>query len=426
MTQFDLSQVVSMEITQSWMEVDTARITLLGVHRPERGNYILIAFDSDFVFAGRVINYHIRRGAGQPYFTEVLVASPLWYLTKQYIPSEYSYLIPGVTDNPRDYIRVWLGDRQWSSTTGLNWEDGWLMEVPNWSEEYAYQLLHFNPTRHTKWDGLLAICDKYSMGFYAVPEGAFDFYEFRFYTEEWLHLVFDKSDYIKELSESDLRSFEVFYDYSPDSRFNRVLVTGQGKGSEWDYIFAQKEDNFVTWKDIRPVEYCYEVPEIDVDEAAVYADTLLERFEEKSPLITVTTRKLPHIGGRYYLPGLRVELSGFGDILEQSLWRIYRVTHHFRAGEEPSTTLYLADFEDLSHPFVASENPFRKLGEEVTNKILKSVGREHPGSVPRSLRESLGGPTALKPVQILEIHDDGTADVKVLETGEEFKNVKIL
>ncbi|RLI48432.1 MAG: hypothetical protein DRP09_21465, partial [Candidatus Thorarchaeota archaeon] len=69
---------------------------------------------------------------------------------------------------------------------------------------------------------------------------------------------------------------------------------------------------------------------------------------------------------------------------------------------------------------------FRKLGEEVTNKILKSVGREHPGSVPRSLRESLGGPTALKPVQILEIHDDGTADVKVLETGEEFKNVKIL
>ena len=80
----------------------------------------------------------------------------------------------------------------------------------------------------------------------------------------------------------------------------------------------------------------------------------------------------------------------------------------------------------MSHPFVAEENPFRRLDESITNKIMNSIARNYPGMLPHGLRESLSGPTSIKPVEILETYDDGTVKVRIIETGQEFDKVKVV
>ncbi len=427
MSELTIERVVSMEVTQEWMGIDTARIVAHGAVIPQRGDYIIIELSGwwDCVFAGRVINYKIRRAPGENYYTEILAAAPQWFLTKQYVPKEYSYLVPGLTDNPREYIKEWLGGSRWQSITGLDWEDGYIEEVSNWTKEYAHNFLQFNPSRHTKWDALLAICDKYNMGFYFKPKGTFDFYEFWFRNTSWLRHLFNNYNLRLE-PDKDIKSIEIYYDYSPDSNFNRIKVFGLGSGADWTYIAAEHETDFVSWRKVRPVEHVYQIPELNIDLANQYASEILNRLQSRSPLINIRCRLRASIGGRYWLPGLRLDLSAFSDILEEVYWRIYKVMHRWSPGEEPETTFYVAQFDDLSHPFVSEENPFRRLDEAITNKIMNSIARNYPGAIPHKLRESLSGPTSIKPVEILETYEDGTVKVRIIETGQEFDKVRIV
>lgn len=434
MTELTLDNPISVEVTQEWMGIDTARITALGAVQPPRGSCIVVQLSGwwNCIFAGRIINYKIWRSPGEDYYTEIFAAAPQWFLTKQYVPQDYSYLIPGVTDNPREYIKQWLGGRYWRETTGLDWESGYLEEVPNWSEEYAHNFLQFNPARHTKWDALLAVCDKYNMGFYFKPKGAgsgledgIDFYEFWFRNTSWLRHLFNGYN-LRLDPNQDVKSIEIYHDFTPDSNFNRVKAVGLEGGSSWSYIASEKEINFVAWGEVRPVEYVYQVPELNIDLAEQYAQEVLDRLQSRSPLINIRCRLKTSIRDRYWLPGLRLDLSEFSDILDKTYWRIYKVTHRWAAGEDPETIFYIAQFDDLSHPFVAEENPFRRLDESITNKIMSAIARNYPGALPHGLRESLSGPTSIKPVEILETYDDGTVKVKIIETGQEFDRVKLI
>jgi len=80
----------------------------------------------------------------------------------------------------------------------------------------------------------------------------------------------------------------------------------------------------------------------------------------------------------------------------------------------------------LSHPFVAEENPFRRLADSTVDKIYKSIAKEYPGALPSDLKILPTSAAGMVPVIITKDYGDGTVDIKILETGQEFKKIKLL
>ena len=75
---------------------------------------------------------------------------------------------------------------------------------------------------------------------------------------------------------------------------------------------------------------------------------------------------------------------------------------------------------------MAEENPFRRLADSTVDRIYKSIAKEYPGALPSDLKILPTSAAGMVPVIITNDYGDGTVDVKIIETGQEFKKIKLL
>ena len=420
-----LENVVSVEVTQTWMDIDKCSITCVGWQDPKNLERIEIEWGDQIVFRGVITSYRYSQRAGQPPTTELLAQALPWYLTKQYVPNETSFLEPGYTDEPTEIFKEWCGGVNSRSKTGIDFsrDNSSLVPLEDWRSA-PYLPLLFNPGRHTLWDALLAICDKYDMSFFFYPIEASLYYGMYFQPEDDLQYLLDRHGEIFTVSDSDATLLELYYDRGPHTNINDVKVTGMSSGSDWSYIFAEAKSSKLKAGIERPVEFVYEASDLEIGIATALADELLDRLQTVSPLVTINLKSRDLT--KSYLPGYNVELKGFGDVLDWLTLRIYQVSFRLEAGMEPQMTLRLANWDDLSHPFVAEENPFRRLADSTVDKIYKSIAKEYPGALPSDLKILPTSAVGMVPVIITKDYGDGTVDVKILETGQEFKKIKLL
>jgi len=375
------------------------------------------------IFSGRVLSKEFHGSPPKDLRISVTAVSSGWYLTQQYINESTAMVIPGETPNPKSYIEDWLGGNRWRTVTGC--EPVWISEVPNWRSEYSYNMLLFSPARTTKWEAIAQICDKFNMVAFTTPHWAFDWDEFRFYTAEWAQkYVFD--DITEVDAEEDVLSIELRGYYGKEMRYNRVKI--YSSDSEWNYFFGQSESHMVTWRHWRPREFNYELPDLeDPLNASLWANILLERFQESTGQVRLVLRSFPERKGGYLLrPGdiIKIE-NAFEEV--NTTWRIYKIIHRAQAGEEAQTEIYAAKFDDLSHPYVESENPFRRLSEAVQERILKSIRLALPGSFwKEKAYTGAGAATASTPCEIISFNPDGSVDIRILSTGQIVRRVKLL
>jgi len=420
-----LTETISVEVTQTWMDVDTCSITLAGWHDPKKLERIEIEWGDQTIFRGVITSYRYSHRAGQAPTTQFIAKAIPWYLTKQYVPNETSFLEAGYTDDPTEIFRQWCGGVNSRSKTGIDFdeENSSLVPLDDWRTEDYLPLL-FNPGRHTLWDALLAICDKYKMSFYFYPIKYSSYYGMYFQPEDDLKYLFDRIGTLFTISKSDTVSLEMFYDRGPFTNINDVKVTGMSSGSDWSYIFAESKSSKLRNGVERPVEFVYEAADLELSLASTIADELLRRLQTISPLVTVNLKR--RTLSKPYLPGYKIELQGFADVLDWNALRIYQASFRLEAGMEPQMTLRLANWDDLSHPFVAEENPFRRLADATVERIYKSIAKEYPGALPADFKILPTSATGMVPVIITKDYGDGTVDVKIIETGQEFKKIKIL
>jgi len=423
-----LTETISVEVTQTWMDIDTCSITVAGWKDPKDLERIEIEWGDQIIFRGVITSYRYSQRAGQAPTTQFIAKSIPWYLTKQYVPNETSFLEAGYTDDPTVIFQQWCGGANSRSKTGIDFDrdNSSLVPLEDWRnpEEGKYLPLLFNPGRHTLWDALLAICDKYDMSFFFYPIEYSSYYGMYFQPEEDLQYIFDRIGDLFTVSDSDTISFEMYYDRGPYTNINDVKVTGMSSGSDWSYIFAERKSPRLKDGVERPVEFVYEASDLELSLASTLSQTLLERFQSISPLVTLNLKRRTLT--KPYLPGYNIKLKGFGEVLDWLVLRIYQASFRLEAGMEPQMTLRLASWDDLSHPFVAEENPFRRLADATVDKIYKSIAKEYPGALPADLKILPTSATGMVPVIITKDYGDGTVDVKIIETGQEFKRIKIL
>lgn len=377
------------------------------------------------IFGGRVLSKRIISSPPNRIRQEIVAVSAGYTLTQQYINSSTSLIQPGETPNPKEYIKQWLGDSDWRMTTGC--EAKWIAEVPNWRSEYAWNFISFSPARTTKWEAISMICDKYNMCAWVTPHWAFDWNEFRFYDAEYARqYIFDKK--LNLSGDQSIKSVEVYEERGKWYQYNRVRVFSS-MASEWDYFWAEAETNSVKWKDVRPIEYNFALPDLeDPANASVWAKSLLDRFQLDSRKVTVTTRVITcHPDGSLVRPGDQIRI--YKTFLpDGETFRIYKITHRRSGGSEPETVFEAAKWDDLSHPYVPSENPFRRLRDEVYEKILRATLAVAKVSSSRLVKShaSMGAATGSAPCEIVNVNDDGTVDVRILTTNQIIKRVKVL
>jgi len=377
------------------------------------------------IFGGRVLSKRIISSPPNRIRQDIVAVSAGYTLTQQYINSSTSLIQPGETPNPKEYIKQWLGDSDWRMTTGCEAE--WIAEVPNWRSEYAWNFISFSPARTTKWEAISMICDKYNMCAWVTPHWAFDWNEFRFYDAEYARqYIFDKK--LNVSGDKSIKSVEIYEERGKWYQYNRVRVFSSA-ASEWDYFWAQAETNSVKWKDVRPIEYNFALPDLeDPANASVWAKALLDRFQLDSRKITITTRVITcHPDGSLVRPGDQIRI--YKTFLpDGETFRIYKITHRRSGGAEPETVFEAAKWDDLSHPYVPSENPFRRLRDEVYEKILRATLAVAKVSSSRLVKShaSMGAATGSAPCEIINVNDDGTVDVKILTTNQIIKRVKVL
>ena len=420
-----LTETISVEVTQTWMDIDTCSITIAGWKDPKELERIEIEWGDQIIFRGVITSFRYSQRAGQTPTTQFIAKSIPWYLTKQYVPNETSFLEAGYTDDPTVIFQQWCGGANSKSKTGIDFdeENSSLVPLEDWRTE-SYLPLLFNPGRHTLWDALLAICDKYDMSFFFYPIDRSSYYGMFFQPEEDLQYYLDRIGTLFTVSKSDTISLEIYYDRGPYTNINDVKVTGMSSGSDWSYIFAEKKSSKLRSGVERPVEFVYEASDLEISVAQAIAETLLERLQTISPLVTINLKRRTLT--KSYLPGYNIGLEGFGDVLDWLSLRIYQASFRLEAGMEPQMTLRLAYWDDLSHPFVAEENPFRRLADATVDKIYKSIAKEYPGALPADFKILPTSATGMVPVIITKDYGDGTVDVKIIETGQEFKRIKIL
>jgi len=377
------------------------------------------------IFGGRVLSKRITSSPPNRIRQEIIAVSAGYTLTQQYINSSTSLIQPGETSNPKEYIKEWLGGSDWRMTTGC--EAKWIAEVPNWRSEYAWNFISFSPARTTKWEAISMICDKYNMCAWVAPHWAFDWNEFRFYDADYARrYIFDKK--LNVSGDKSIKSLEVYEERGKWYQYNRVRVFSSA-ASEWDYFWAQAETNSVKWKDVRPIEYNFALPDLeDPANASVWAKALLDRFQLDSRKVTITTRVITcHSDGSLVRPGDQIRI--YKTFLpDGETFRIYKITHRRSSGSEPETVFEAAKWDDLSHPYVPSENPFRRLRDEVYEKILRATLAVAKVSSSRLVKShaSMGAATGSAPCEIINVNDDGTVDVKILTTNQIIKRVKVL
>jgi len=426
MTDFNL---LSYEVEAEWGQpYRVARLEYFG-DAPGEDDDIQInqaKYDSSWrihIFSGRVLSKEIRGVPPGEKRIIVTAVSSGWYLTQQYINESTSVVIPGKTPNPKYYIEDWLGGSSWRSITGC--EPVTIFKVPNWAPEYSYNLLLFSPARTTKWEAITQICDRYNMVAFTTPHWAFDWDEFRFYSAEWAEkYVFDEITTVD--GREDIIEIELYGHYGQEMKYNRVRI--YSSDADWNYFWGQSEDCMVTWKKWRPREFNYEIPDLENPmNASLWADTLLERFQAASGQIRLLLRSFPErAGGGLLRPGDIIEIEhAFEEA--NTTWRIFKIIHRAQAGQEAQTEIHAAKFDDLSHPYVKSENPFRRLSEAVQERIIKSVQLAVPGAFSRErVYTGAAAPTAATACEILNWNPDGTVDIRILSTGQIVKGIKLL
>jgi len=426
MSDFDL---LSYEVEAEWgRPFRIARLEYSG-EAPSEDDEIQInqaRYDSNWrirIFSGRILSKEIRGGPPNDIRITVTAVSSGWYLTQQYINESTSILIPGETPNPKEYIKEWLGGPHWKSITGC--EPVWISSVPNWRTEYAHNMLLLSPARTTKWEAIAQICDRFNMVAFTTPHWAFDWDEFRFYPAEYARkYVFD--DITEINAREDLLAIELRDFYGKEMRYNRVKIYSSDSG--WNYFFGESESHMVTWRKWRPREFNYELPNLENPlNASIWANILLERFQKSGGQVRLLLRSFPERKGGYLLrPGdiIKIE-NAFEEV--NTTWRIYKIIHRVVEGQEAQTEIHAAQFDDLSHPYIESENPFRRLSEAVQERILKSVRLAAPGAFwsERSYTGA-GAATASAPCEIINFNPDGTVDVRILATGQIIKRIKLL
>ena len=420
-----LENVVSVEVTQTWMDIDTCTITCTGWQDPKQLDRIEIEWKDKIIFRGVITSYRYSERAGQPPSTQLMAQALPWYLTKQYVPNETSFLEPGYTDEPTAIFKEWAGGPNSRRKVGIDLEypNSSLVPLEDWRAA-PYLPLLFNPGRHTLFDALKAICDKYDMSFFFYPLQSSAYYGMYFQPEDDLQYLLDRAGNLFTISRSNTISIELYYDRGPNTNINDVKVTGLSSGTDWSYIFAESKSSKLKAGVERPVEFVYEASDLELPIAAALAKELLNRLQAISPLVTVNLKS--QAISKPYLPGYNVELRGFGDVLDWLELRIYQSIFRLEAGQEPTLILKLAKWDDLSHPFVAEENPFRRLADETVERIYKSIAKEYPGALPANLKIFPSSAVGMVPVIITKEHEDGTVDIKILETGQEFKKIKLL
>ena len=425
--------LLSYEVEWEWgVPYLLARLSFDGEAAPSEDEIIEIYQPQNYessslkkIFGGRVLSKRIISSPPSHIRQEIVAVSAGYTLTQQYINSSTSLVQPGETPNPKEYIEEWLGGSDWRMTTGC--EAAWIAEVPNWRSEYAWNFISFSPARTTKWEAISMICDKYNMCACVSPHWAFDWNEFRFYDADYARrYVFDNK--LNVSGDKSIKSIEVFEERGKWYQYNRVRVFSSSS-SDWDYFWAQSETNSVKWKDVRPIEYNFALPDLeDPSNASVWAKSLLDRFQLDSRKIVVTTRVIScHPDGSLVKPGERIRI--YKTFLpDGETFRIYKITHRRSGGEEAESVFEAAKWDDLSHPYVPSENPFRRLRDEVYEKILRATLAVSKVSSSRLVKShaSMGAATGSAPCEIININDDGTVDVKILTTNQIIKRVKVL
>jgi len=427
MTDFDL---LSYEVEAEWgRPYRIARLEYVG-EAPGEDDGIQInqaKYDSGWrirIFSGRVLSKEFRGSPPNDLRITVTAVSSGWYLTQQYVNESTAMVIPGETPNPKSYIKEWLGGSHWRSITGC--EPVWVSEVPNWRSEFAYNRLLFSPARTTKWEAITQICDKFNMVAFTTPHEAFDWDEFRFYEAEYAHkYIFNDVTTIN--ANEDVLSIELRGYYGKEMRYNKVKIFSSD--SNWDYFWASAESHMVTWRQWRPREFNYELPDLENPyNASIWADSLLDRFQGATGQVRLVLRSFSEReGGHLLRPGdiIKVE-NAFDEV--NTTWRIYKIIHRAQAGEEAQTEIYAAKFDDLSHPYVETENPFRRLGEEVQQRIMQAARRASPGvfSKQEVVFSSLGERMAGSPCEIIAANPDGTVDIRIINTSQILRRVRIL
>jgi len=427
--------LISYEVIWEWgVPYLLARLSFDGEAAPSEDEIIEIYQPWDYevlapplkkIFGGRVLSKRIIASPPNRIRQEIVAVSAGYTLTQQYINSSTSLLQPGETPNPKEYIKQWLGDSDWKMTTGC--EPKWIAEVPNWRSEYAWNFISFSPARTTKWEAISMICDKYNMCAFVTPHWAFDWNEFRFYDAEYARrYVFDKK--LNVSGDQSIKSIEIYEERGKWYQYNRVRVFSSA-ASEWDYFWAEAETNAVKWKDVRPIEYNFALPDLeDPANASVWAKALLDRFQLDARKLTITTRVITcHPDGSLVRPGDQIRI--YKTFLpEGETFRIYKIIHRRVGGAEPETVFEAAKWDDLSHPYVPSENPFRRLRDEVYEKILRATLAVAKVSSSRLVKShsSMGAATGSAPCEIINVNDDGTVDIKILTTNQIIKRVKVL
>ncbi|UYL64837.1 MAG: hypothetical protein QIT35_gp41 [Methanophagales virus PBV299] len=425
--------LVSYEVEWEWgVPYQLARLRFEGEAAPDKDDIIEIYESHRYsspshrkrIFGGRILSKQTLVNPPARISHIITAVSAGYTLTQQYINSSTSLLIPGDTPNPKEYIKEWLGGSSWRMTTGC--EPKWISSVPNWRSEYAYNYISFSPARTTKWEAISMICDRYNMVAWTKPSDCYDWNEFRFYTADSAKSYFNKV--LNVSADECLKSLQVFTEKGKWYRYNTVRVFSSESG-DWDYFWSEAKSHLVQWKDVRPIEYNWALPDLENPEnASVWAHALLERFQESAEKIIAICRILvDHPDSTRIVPGHQIRFKG--TILpDDEEYRIYKIAHRRSQGAEAETIFECAKWDDLSHPYVPEENPFRRLREEVYEKILRATRattKAFPSTLIKS-HSSAGAATGSTPCEIVHVYDDGTADVKILATNQIIKRVKIL
>ena len=425
--------LISYEVEWEWgVPYQLARLRFEGEAAPDKDDIIEIYECRRYttpsirekIFGGRILSKETIVSPPARISHIITAVSAGYTLTQQYINSSTSLLIPGDTPNPKEYIKEWLGGSSWKMTTGC--EPKWVANVPNWRDEYAWNYISFSPARTTKWEAISMICDRYNMVAWTKPSDFYDWNEFRFYEADDAKYYFNKV--LNIYADECIKSLQIFTERGRWYKYNTVRVFSSESG-EWDYFWSEAQTHLVKWKDVRPIEYNWALPDLENPEnASVWAHTLLERFQESAEKIIAVCRiMVVHPDNTRITPGHRVKFKG--TILpSDEKYRIYKITHRRSQGAEAETILECAKWDDLSHPYVPEENPFRRLRDEVYERILRATRattKAFPSTLVKS-HSSAGAATGSTPCEIVHVYDDGTADVKILSTNQIIKRVKIL
>ena len=425
--------LVSYEVEWEWgVPYQLARLRFEGEAAPDKDDIIEIYESHRYsspsyrkrIFGGRILSKQTLVSPPARVSHVITAVSAGYTLTQQYINSSTSLLIPGDTPNPKEYIKEWLGGSSWKMTTGC--EPKWIATVPNWRDEYAWNYISFSPARTTKWEAISMICDRYNMVAWTKPSDYYDWNEFRFYTADDAKYYFDKV--LNVSADECIKSLQIFTERGRWYKYNTVRVFSSESG-DWDYFWSEAKSHLVRWKDVRPIEYNWALPDLENPEnASVWAQALLERFQESAEKIIAVCRVLvDHPDSSRIVPGHQIRFKG--TILpDDEKYRIYKIVHRRSQGAEAETVFECAKWDDLSHPYVPEENPFRRLREEVYERILRATRattKAFPSTLIKS-HSSAGAATGSTPCEIIHVYDDGTADVKILATNQIIKRVKIL